>query len=158
MSPIANYTTEVKVENTVSEIQKLLIKNGARQILTGYDKKGMVESLSFIIDTEDGAIPFRLPARVEGVEKVLINMRARVPEPWHRNYEEVMGRIHEQAQRVAWRCVKDWIRAQLAFIEAGMATIDEAFLPYMLIGENKTIYKELKEKHFLYPQLEVGKG
>lgn len=158
MSPIANYTTTVNAMKTIGEIQTLLVKNGARQILTGYDKTGMVESLSFIIDTEDGAIPFRLPARVEGVEQVLIKMRSRVPEPWQYNYNEVMNKIHAQAQRVAWRCVKDWIRAQLAFIEAGMATIDEAFLPYMLIGENKTIYKELKEKHFLYPQLEVGRG
>lgn len=58
-----------------------------------------------------------------------------------------------QAERIAWRNVKDWIAAQVALVEAEQATMDELFLP-KLVGKNDlTLYQT-----FQTGQLMLGDG
>ena len=74
--PILNYTTKVAVTKTVSEIQSILVKHGVRAIYTAYSGKDSVPSgFSFKITTEHGDRPFKLPANVAGVEKILADLR-----------------------------------------------------------------------------------
>lgn len=47
----------------------------------------------------------------------------------------------EQAERVAWRIIKDWIEAQMAILESEMVTMDEIFLPYTLDNKGNTLYQ-----------------
>ena len=56
------------------------------------------------------------------------------------------GRM-EQAQRVAWRILKDWIESQIALMESGMVCMEEVFLPYMLAGD-RTVYDALVSQEF----------
>lgn len=52
-------------------------------------------------------------------------------------------RRKEQARRVAWRILKDWIEAQIALLESGMVEMEEIFLPYMLAGaDDRTVVKK----------------
>src|SRR6266478_5746936 len=46
---------------------------------------------------------------------------------------------YEQAYRVAWRNILDWVQAQMALLEIGMAKIEEVFLPYMQDREGAAI-------------------
>lgn len=46
-----------------------------------------------------------------------------------------------QAERTAWRNVRDWIMAQMAIVEAGQVQIDEVFLPYLTDGKGRTLYQ-----------------
>ena len=46
----------------------------------------------------------------------------------------------QQAQKVAWRIIKDWVEAQMAIVEAQMADVAEVFLPYAVTN---TGYDEL---------------
>ena len=55
----------------------------------------------------------------------------------------------EQAARVAWRCLKSWVEAQMALIQIGMATMDQVFLPYVLNDEGKTLYEVARDSKFL---------
>ena len=48
-------------------------------------------------------------------------------------------RTKEQATRVAWRIVKDWLAAQLAMIEAGLVDLEEVFLPYAQNQAGRTV-------------------
>ena len=58
-------------------------------------------------------------------------------------------RRKEQARRVAWRILKDWIEAQIALLESGMVEMEEIFLPYMLAGPgDRTLYKALVDGQF----------
>ena len=47
-----------------------------------------------------------------------------------------------QANRTAWRIIKEWILAQMALIETEMVTVEEVCLPYMLTGK-QTLYQAL---------------
>lgn len=144
MSPIANYTTSVEALKTVSEIQGILVSHGAKQILINYDQEGIIESLSFIINTPHGLIPFRLPADARAVLKVLDRDGA---PPRYCNYP--------QAVRIAWRILKDWVRAQMALLETEMVKVEQIFLPYMVAKNDKTLYEAMVENKFY---LEEGKG
>lgn len=58
----------------------------------------------------------------------------------------------EQAQRVAWRIVKDWVEAQMAIVEAQLADLAEVFLPYAITKNGTTLYKEIQTNGMLMLQ------
>ncbi|MBA7639529.1 hypothetical protein ES703_47188 [subsurface metagenome] len=142
--PIANYSTSVEALKTVGEIQGILVGHGARSILTNYAKDKTIESLSFIVETRHGEIPFRLPVNANAVLKVLEEQGC---PPRYANYP--------QAVRIAWRIVKDWVRAQMALLETEMVRMEQVFLPYMVAKGNKTLFEAMEDKGFY---LEEGKG
>jgi len=135
--PIANYSTTVDALKTVGEIQGILVAHGARSILMNYGKDGSIESLSFIIETPYGDMPIRLPINARAVLKVLEEQR--VP-PRYANYP--------QAVRIAWRIVKDWVRAQMAILETEMVKMEQIFLPYMITKNNQTLYESMVDRGF----------
>jgi len=145
--PIANYTTEVPAMKSVGEIQGILVAHGAKAIMIDYDG-GVPVAMSFLIKTSHGELPFRLPANVKQVEKILLNMRARPPETWHHDYDKVMNRIQKQSPRVAWRIIKDWVRAQMAILDTEMVKMEQVFLPYLDVGGGKTLFDAMSERGF----------
>lgn len=118
---ILNYTTTVPADKTVQQVQAILVKSGARHISAAYTD-GVVDELIFDLNTEFGTRAYRMPANVAGVQAAMAHDRA-----IDRRYKTV-----DQARRVAWRILKDWIEAQLAIIAAGLATSEQVLLPYML--------------------------
>jgi DNA invertase Pin-like site-specific DNA recombinase len=68
---IKNYTTDVPVEKTIAEIQKILAQNGARGIMLEYDERGTVKDIFFRIIVNNTELPFRLPAKAERVYQAL---------------------------------------------------------------------------------------
>jgi hypothetical protein len=132
---ILNYTTKISVRKTAGEIQDKLSRAKAQAVLCEFDPEGLLYSISFRLRTEHGMVSFKLPANHEGVYKRLLN-DSRVPRSL---------KTKEQALRVAWRIVKDWVEAQVAIVEAGVAEITEVFLPYALKPDGKTVYESAKE-------------
>jgi hypothetical protein len=143
MSPIANYTTTVTALKSIGEIQGMLVAHGAKHILIDYENEEPV-GLAFIIGTPHGDMPFRLPANIDRVQAVLNRQRVRSGVP------------KDMASRVAWRILKDWIRAQTAILETEMVSIDQVFLPYLQVGKDKkTLYDAMRDHRF---QLTEGEG
>lgn len=126
--PLLNYTTKVDIFTTLGQIQGQLVKHGARKILQEYDGDGHVEAVSFMIDTPVGVQAVRLPANVEAVQRVLTKQKVKCD--------------REQAERVAWRIVKDWVEAQMAILESEMVSMAEIFMPYMIADrDGNTMYQ-----------------
>jgi hypothetical protein len=123
---IKNYTSKVDVFTSLGEIQGKLAQHGVRKIMVDYNSDGHPTSITFAIDTPNGMRGFVLPANVEGVLAVF--KQQGLPE----NYE--------QAEKTAWRNVRDWVMAQMAIVEAGMTNVEEVFLPYMTDGHGNTLY------------------
>lgn len=132
--PIKNYTTKIDCYQSIGEIQGVLAKNGARKIMIDYDNTGLPIGIAFAIQTGQQAQAFILPANIDGVMSVFKkqNLKADI----------------EQAKRTAWRNVRDWIMAQMAFIESGNVQMDEIFLPYLSDGK-KTLYQAYKSGQLL---------
>ncbi|MBA7590760.1 hypothetical protein ES708_32897 [subsurface metagenome] len=133
---IANYSTEVAAIKSVGEIQGMLVAHGAQSILMNYASDKTVESLSFIIDTPHGEINIRLPVKPEAILKIMeADPGIR---PGYCN--------HEQSVKVAWRILKDWVRAQMAILETEMVQMEQIFLPYMTMRDGQTLYEVFEQK------------
>ncbi len=129
--PILNYTTKIAPEKTVAEIQARLVKNGARQVNFDYNEDGELRALTFRMDF-DTPIYFSLTPSVEGVLEAM--RKSGAP-------KNLLNTAH--ACRVAWRIEKDWLEAQLAKIEAGLATPLQLLLPYAVAKDGSTFYQKV---------------
>lgn len=138
---ILNYTTSIDCEKSISEIQKCLVKHGANKIVTDYSG-GMPTSVTFCLVLNGNMVGFTLPANNSGVLKAMRNDK-KVPRS---------KCTEEQAQRVAWRIVKDWVEAQMAVVEAQLADMAEVFLPYAITKNGTTLYKEVQGNGMLMLQ------
>jgi hypothetical protein len=136
---ILKYTTQISVDKTIGEIQSLLVKNGARSVLNNYDDNGYITSLSFQILVNDVLVSFRLPTECKPVLEILDDDRT-IPYKFKNK---------DQAQRVAWRIVLAWVEAQMALLQTRMVKIEQIFLPYAIMRDNKTVYEKFLES----PQL-----
>jgi hypothetical protein len=132
--PILNYTTKITPDRTVAEIQRRLAAFGVSRMVTEYGSDRIACSISFVAETQFGPRPFRLPANIDGVELVL-------KKQFQRGKITRKLACREQAARVAWRILFDWIKSQLAIIEAGLVTLDQAMLPYLLGNDDRTFYE-----------------
>ena len=104
-----------------------------------YDDAGRITALSFQIDTPNGMRGIKLPSNAEAVRHVLVRQKVKCDV--------------EQAERVAWRIIKDWVEAQMAILESEMVQMDEIFLPYMLNSKGQTVFEAYQSQ-----QLWLGEG
>lgn len=133
--PIKNYTTKIDAFTSIGEIQGALAKNGARKIMIEYDEQGNPRGLTFGLQTDQGGMLFQLPANITGVMEAF-------------KREKIKQDI-KQAERTAWRNIRDWVLAQMAFIESGNVQVDEVFLPYLTDRQGNTLYQVYKSGQLL---------
>ena len=137
--PLLNYTTKVPTDRTISEITKLLTKQGATKVISDFEA-GEVSALSFQIILNGQPINFRLPIDVASVSQVLKNDR--------------VYRDEAHSRRVAWRITKDWVEAQMALLATKSVTLPQLFLPYAVDSAGITLY----EKIAMNPEMLLGDG
>jgi hypothetical protein len=130
---ILNYTTSIPCEKTISEIQKCLVSHGASKIVTDYSE-GIPSAVTFCLVLNETLVAYSLPANYEGVLSAMKRDR------------KVPSRLctKEQALKVSWRIIKDWVEAQMAIVEAKLADVAEVFLPYAITKNGNTLYKEIQ--------------
>ncbi|MBA7705894.1 hypothetical protein ES703_114736 [subsurface metagenome] len=147
---LLNYSTRIPAAQTAGEVQGILGKNGAKAVMIEYGDGGNAEALSFQIKRGEDSLGFRLPIAPDRVLKVLQNQ-----------YDSGKLRSHqgrpdrEQSVKVAWRILKDWVEAQMAYLETEQVTIEQLFLSYMLTRDNKTLYQAMLDRGFYLPE---GRG
>ena len=137
--PILNYTTKIAADKTIGQIQAMLAKAGASSVLTEYDDECIVSSVSFRLVYNDAMVSFRLPARIDPLFMIL------------RRDSDVPRKLktREQASRVAWRIIKDWVEAQLAIVEAEQVELVEVFLPFAQNpATGETVFSQLAGDNF----------
>jgi len=127
-------TTKKNPEETISEIQMLLAKYGLSNLMMKYSGNGNVEAVSFTI--RENQTPYLLPARHKPLLKLANERKTKYIKP----------NDDLQCRRVAWRQVYRWVESQLAMVEIGMVEMQEIFLPYMMVDQNKTVFNLLQER------------
>lgn len=132
---IKNYTTTKHPLESIGEIQAALAKGGVRKVMIDYDDTGEPKGIAFAIETKMGLAGFQLPANIEGVYEAF-------------KKQNIKSDIN-QAKKTAWRNVRDWVLAQMAFVEAGNASLQEVFLPYQADKNGTTLYEAYISGQFL---------
>jgi len=144
---VLNYTTKIAATKTVSEVQTMLAQHGASRIAIDYDN-GRAVGITFALTTPHGQRLFTLPVDVDAMHRLLVA-------------EDDAGRLkaggmsrdarrsREQAERVAWRVIKDWLAAQLTLIQTEMAALDQVMLPYLHTDDGRTLYTAYRDRENL---------
>lgn len=140
---IKNYSSKVDIYTSLGEIQGALAKDGARKIVIDYDETGDPIGLTFGLLVEGQILGFQLPANIDGVLAAFKREKIKVD--------------REQAKRTAWRNIRDWVLAQMAFVEAGNVQADEVFLPYLTDGRGTTLYTAFRSGQLALPGVQEVK-
>lgn len=135
---IKNYTSTVDVYTSVGEIQGALAKHGATKIMVDY-AEGKPISITFALAGTFGIKGFTLPAAVDGTMRVFQRQKIKAD--------------RSQAERTAWRNIRDWVLAQMALIESCDIPTEQIFLPYMTDRNGQTLYEAYSNG-----QLMIGEG
>lgn len=140
-----NYTTKIPADQTAGECMALLARSGASAVSVEYDKEARPAGLGFRLDTPHGRRDFSLPVNTDGIQRVLVkaNQQGRLRSDGHKS---ASFESREHAANVAWRVAKDWLEAVLALIAAGMAQLDEVMLPFLHVGEDRTLWQAYRER------------
>lgn len=136
--PVLNYTTSIAATKTAGEIQAMLGKHGASAVAVRFADARLV-GISFTLSGPHGDRAFTLPVDVGAMQKVL-------DKQWSQKQIAARYANRDQAERVAWRVVKDWLAAQLALIEAQMASLDQIMLPFLHVDGETTLYEAYRER------------
>lgn len=150
--PLLNYTTEIAPEKSVAEITRILQEGGANAILFLYDAEKRVSAIQFKLTTTFGETAFELPANVAAVSMAInaqIKAESDAIRMRRKRSRNIPLRLHNdraQAERIAWRIVKDWIEAQMALNHIGAAKLEQVLLPFAVDQSGKTFYQRLVDR------------
>ena len=135
--PILNYTTKVDSYKTIGEIQKILAAAGAKKVIIDNDDENRPAGLSFsLVGSDNIMYLYKLPCNFVGI---LNAMRNNKKVPRHMCSKD-------QALRVGWRILKDWVASQTAIVEADLAAMQQIFLPYAVTKDGITLYEYVNDK------------
>ncbi len=136
---LKNYTTEVPSNRSIENIEKLLVDFGATNIMKEYGPAGRCAALSFIVEMNGMKLPFRLPGKVDAG---YVWLKKKYP-------KSADKRLLEQAERMIWKQLYDWVFLQLCQIELSQMEKLEAFFPYLYDIQNRvTYYDKMKAGEF----------
>jgi hypothetical protein len=140
--PIKNYTTETPASRSIQEIQDALVKHGASGVLFEYEHgTGRIAALKFklLVGTED--VGFALPVDWQKFKAVLVEQRVLTGKTKNND---------DRAYRTAWRCIRDWVLAQMALYETQMVDLPQVFLPYAITKDGvSTLYDRVLKGNLL---------
>jgi hypothetical protein len=136
MTPRYAERTQVAVGATRNEIERLLDNHGATAFVSGWDRDQQIASVMF--DLADRRIRFTLPLPDPNDSRFTRTPTGR------RRTAAAAADEHEQAVRQRWRALLLVIKAKLEAITAGIATVDEEFLAYIVIpGTTSTVIERV---------------
>ena len=126
--PILNYTTKIDYFKTIGEIQQVLTKSGCKKIVVDFQDSKPI-GMTFTLQYQEREIAFAMPCRFDGVLRTL-KKNKKVPKSLC---------TEEQAIRVGWRIILNWIESQMAMVEAETASMAEIFPTWAVTSNGETI-------------------
>jgi hypothetical protein len=138
-------TTDIHPSRTAGEIVSELVAAGASSVNTEY-KDGKIAGLRWVMRVHGVEVLFDMPTRVEPVYQFLL---ARRELNNHAVSTQEKAKLHEKAERIAWRQLLRWVQAQNAMIDTGMVQAAEVYLAYMVDkSTNRTLFEHMVTSGF----------
>jgi hypothetical protein len=125
--PIKYAETAVPADRSVRELEELVFSYGGSRFEKLRDLGGNLTAVRFALRAEPwGEVPVLLEARAEVVLQILTDAR-----PWNLRrgakaaYE---SKLREQAYRIAWRQLRDFVEQALLAVRTGLLLPTDAFM------------------------------
>jgi hypothetical protein len=140
--------TTVSVESSQEHIKRTLRRYGASRFGVFEDMEStMKASVMFSFAGLDIRIDVEMPGAEDQEFHVSEAGRQRKPAAAYAAYE--------QAIRRRWRCLLLAIKAKLEAVETGISTVDIEFMPFIVMGDGRTVGEHLLPS--LLKAAELGK-
>jgi hypothetical protein len=139
MTKPPNFSTTVAAEKTAAECVLMLGHYGATQVTLFFGEHALPTGMTFVIDTPGGQRGYKLTADFDRACRALLNNRE-VP-------RKNSGRA--QAERTAWKTLRDWLASQLLMIETGLLDPEQALLAYSVNEQGRTLWDVTAERRAL---------
>lgn len=123
--------TEVSVERTKAEIEKVLTKYGADQYLSGWDTGDSAAFVAFRAHGKHIKFRLELPHKDDKAFKFTPHRR------YIRRPDEAI-KAWEQACRARWRSLLIVIKAKLEAVNAGITVFEDEFLAQIVLPDGQT--------------------
>ncbi|MEM7518575.1 MAG: hypothetical protein AAF368_16840 [Planctomycetota bacterium] len=141
-------STSVSVERSRGEIERLLMRYGATQFVTGWTQEAA--AIGFVFDGRHIRIALPLPDIDDDEFQLTETGRKR------KNQDAVL-KAWEQACRSRWRALLLVVKAKLEAVEVGISTIEEEFLAWTIVpGSGMTVFQEISQP--LATSIESGRA
>jgi len=98
---------------------------------------GRIEALQFLLRIKNQDVAFSLPVHWRRFQAVL------------QKQSVTRYRDEDYVYRVAWRCIRDWVMAQLALYETEIVEMPQVFLPFATDAKGQTLYEKMIDGKFL---------
>lgn len=136
--------TEVPIEKSKMEIERLVMRAGASQFASG-------------MDSDCASVIFRLKERVIRFTITLPDRKqfARTPQRLHSRSSDQIQKAWEQGCRERWRALLLCIKAKLESVSTGIEVFEEAFLSQIVTDDGSTVWERAQED---LPRLMSPKG
>lgn len=150
-------TTDVSVERSRAEIEKLISRAGASKFMVGADQQ--CAAVAFVLRGK--TVRFTLPLPDRNAKEFTHTRRNQHSALYPRRPEEAF-KAWEQGCRSRWRALCLCIKAKLEAIEAGITTFEAEFLAHFVLpngqtfGEHAIPLLEEEVKQGRMPQLQIG--
>jgi hypothetical protein len=150
--PIKYASTTVTPTKSAGEIQDLVRRYGGTRCEIMWDTHGRVTGVRFAVRHERfGEVPVRLTAKTGRIFEILKAARPRKSYVPTKERERRDAADVEQAYRIAWRQLRDFVEQALLAVETGLFPLHEAFMAAVetedpQTGESVT-WGELLERH-----------
>jgi hypothetical protein len=94
-------------------------------------------------------VRFAMPAESGGYYAYRLRVRATInPTDLQRRPHQrtqTPAEVKAQKERQIWRLVYWWLKAQFEAAEAGLVSLEEAFLPWMELPDGRTVYETAEQ-------------
>ncbi len=151
--------TKVEVEKTVSELAALIKRYGGSRFEQAWTPSGGVEGVRFAIRHETlGELPVNLTAKTAQIRRIMEEAGLWKTYPKAEREEKLETQAQRiQAQRIAWRHLKDLTEQLLLAVSLGLKTLPEAFLADVEMLDQAT-GETLRMGEFLERHASLGPG
>lgn len=131
-----NYTTTMSPEKTAAECVLALGRYGASQVTLFFGVRRTPTGMTFVIETEQGQRAYKIGVDVARTTRALSGAPG-VP-------RKNSGR--DQAERTAWKTLRDWLDFNLRMIETGLMEAEEVLLPYSVNEQGRSMWEVMAER------------
>lgn len=127
MVNLKNYTTSIPASRSIAEIQEILVKFGAQNIMLDINDN-RVTDIKFLYKLGTVLLPFKLPINVENTVDFLWNQYSRKSSRGRKSRKD----FYDEAERISWRIGRDWIHSQVSLLAIDAVELIDVFAGYLM--------------------------
>lgn len=127
-----SYSTSIDYYKTIAEIFRILAQHKAQGISTENNRDGIPITLRFTYVYCGTTLVFAMPIRHENILRRLKS--STVPSKL---------KTEEQAIRIGWRVMLNWLKVQMELVENEQTTVTEIFLSYLQTSDGELLHDKL---------------